>query len=72
MALMKALEKAVTVVKASDIMSADIMLVVTANAEQIPSTWSVIGLLSTRGSITLFFAWLAISYFPNSECMFFR
>src|SRR5690606_6675247 len=47
MAITKITDKAITKVGCN--------LVVTANAEQIPKTWIVIGLLSTSGSFTIFF-----------------
>ena len=47
---MKKLEKAVTKVKAILITTAVFMLVVTANAEQIPSICKAIGLLPKIGS----------------------
>jgi hypothetical protein len=49
-------EKAVTLVRAIDMINAAVILVVTASAEQIPSTCSVIGLLSINGSTIFFFA----------------
>ena len=50
MAATEALENAVTKVTATHMTSAVESCVVTAKAEQIPSTWRVIGLLFTIGS----------------------
>ena len=54
-ALMAALEKAVTKVKASAIISEVDICEVTANAEQIPRTCKVIGLSLTSGAVNTFF-----------------
>ena len=48
------LENAVTSVTASVITTAVSSLVVTARAEQTPSTWSVIGLLANSGPMSTF------------------
>jgi hypothetical protein len=56
MALIEALEKAQTRVSAIDMIKAAIILVVTANAEQMPNTCNVMGLLSINGSTTLVLA----------------
>ena len=53
-ALIAALEQAVTIVNANDIINEVDICEVTASAEQMPSTCSVIGLLLTKGSTNTF------------------